>query len=268
MTIDVALITFPPTMQTFNSFTTLVCNETEPKLGFVCAEPLVWSSDEVLNLRKVWRIYFRRWYRSLQKCDAFTFGDKVYEMLPMELNVKKKRKKSAWWFWTCVWLFLLVGETVRVDRVPFLPCLDLLLLMVSTWSSTRWCPERGLSSEGSASDVSSAPELVSADLSGSAVIIFFFLIFRPRLLRWRSKTNANNPAARLGWSRRAKASNAAKALMGRARRAAVSSTLGTAPRLGGTGEFTCRCRVKGGSKRGSFQTAEPVEYLLFWLWAI
>lgn len=153
----------------------------------------------------------------------------------MELNVKKK---NAWWFWTCVWLFLLVGETVRVGRVPFLPCLDLLLLMVSTWSSTRWCPERSLSSEGSASDVSSAPELVSADLSGSAVIIFFFFIFRPRLLRWSSKTNANNQAARLGGARRAKnSSGRSKGVDGTCpEERQRAPPFDTAPRLGGTGE--------------------------------
>lgn len=66
---------------------------------------------------------------------------------------------------------LLGAETVRVDSVSFLNFLDLPLLMVDTWSSTRWCPERSLPSEGTASEVSSAAKLVIADFSGSAALI-------------------------------------------------------------------------------------------------
>lgn len=64
---------------------------------------------------------------------------------------------------------ILVGEG---DMEPFFPCLDLLLLMVCTWLSTRACPERSVVSEGNASDVSSAFPMVIADFSGSRTIIF------------------------------------------------------------------------------------------------
>lgn len=57
------------------------------------------------------------------------------------------------------------------DTPPFLLGLDLLLLMLCTWSFTRWGPVRRLLSEGSASDVSSPLLLISADLNGSAAII-------------------------------------------------------------------------------------------------
>lgn len=67
---------------------------------------------------------------------------------------------------------LLGSEPVRVVNVSFLPFLDLPLLMVDTWSSTRWCPERCLPSEGSASEVSSTAKFVIADFSGSAALIF------------------------------------------------------------------------------------------------
>lgn len=72
-----------------------------------------------------------------------------------------------------LWSCLLVGESVREDMVPFLPCLDLLLLTVSTWSRTRRWPERSVSSVGTASDVSSAPAVLRADLSGSVVVSIF-----------------------------------------------------------------------------------------------
>lgn len=64
------------------------------------------------------------------------------------------------------------GGLVGEGALTLLPRLDLLLLMLWTWSSTRCCPDRNLLSEGSASEVSSATPMVVADRSGSGAIIF------------------------------------------------------------------------------------------------
>lgn len=65
-------------------------------------------------------------------------------------------------------LYAPVGDTG--DNPPSLLCLDLLRLMLCTWSFTRCGPVRRLLSEGSASDVSSPLLPIRADLSGSAAI--------------------------------------------------------------------------------------------------
>lgn len=135
-------------------------------------------------------------------------------------------------------LCVLVGEG---DREPLLPCLDLLLLMVCTWSSTRCCPERSLLSEGSASDVSSAPMVVIADFSGSGAIIFPARC-PSQTNRWNQRPKATTTITQSAGTeekcgstlRNRRAKYAERLNVPRA--AALDSTLGTAPRRGGTEE--------------------------------
>lgn len=61
---------------------------------------------------------------------------------------------------------------LEAGGLMILLCLNLLLLMVWTWLSTRCCPVLRLLSDGSASEVSSPTSLTIAERSGSGTIIF------------------------------------------------------------------------------------------------
>lgn len=138
--------------------------------------------------------------------------------------------------------------------MPFFPGLDLLLLMVCTWSRTRCGPERSLLSEGKASDVSSEFPQVIAERSGSGAIIF--LTRCPFCERLRFKCSSEKKLGpREGGERggeRLSATNSADVPSMQIDSKCSQSRSGElhprdrAPSRRDPGEFTCRCGGREG----------------------
>lgn len=142
---------------------------------------------------------------------------------------------------------ILVGEG---DSEPFFPGLDLLLLMVCTWSSTRCCPECSLLSEGSASDVSSLHPNVIADRSGSGAIIFPSSVPFPWTDRLKTSVQSNLKSADPGGEARLDSAQRTQRTCQVCRLwlnvpggTVVDSTLGAAPRWGGSEDSSLHRRV-------------------------